>query len=544
MTDDASGTGGRGAGRTVAVAAGGVLASAGLVAAVTLLARVTGFARWFAYSGSVGSTCVGEAYLTANQLPNVLFEVAAGGALAATVVPLVAGALTRGAADVDRIASALLTWAVVVLAPLSVVLALAAGPVTGALLGPQDCAGVHDLAVRMLLVFAPQVLLYGIGAVLAGILQAHRRFFWPALAPLLSSVVVIGCYLAFRATAGGTQDSPEALPAQAFWWLAGGTTAGVVAMTLPLLGPLRATGVRLRPTLRFPDGVAARARALVGAGLVALLAQQASVLVFARLANGEGTRGAIAVFAYVQAVWLLPYAVLAVPLATTAFPRLSARAAEGDVAGFADTAARTTRAVLLVAAAGAGVLVAAAPAVRDVFARIDTGAVTGMAPALTAMAPGLLGWALVAHAGRALYAVHAGREAAVATAGGWLVVTLVAVLAAPRVAEGDVVVVLGGATSVGLSVAGLALLAALRSRAGVAAVAGVPRTLAVTVLGAGLGALAGRLVADALLGAWGSAVGPAVAAGVLAAAACTVLVAATVALLDRGAVTAVRGVRA
>ena len=50
---------------------------------------------------------------------------------------------------------------------------------------------------HMLAVFAPQILLYGLAVVLYGILQAHRRFAAPALAPVISSLVVIGAYLAF-----------------------------------------------------------------------------------------------------------------------------------------------------------------------------------------------------------------------------------------------------------------------------------------------------------------------------------------------------------
>ncbi|MGN6635406.1 MAG: virulence factor MviN, partial [Oryzihumus sp.] len=61
----------------------GLLAAAGLIAVVTLAARVVGFGRWLVFSHSVGVTCVGNVYQTANQLPNVIYEVAAGGALAA-----------------------------------------------------------------------------------------------------------------------------------------------------------------------------------------------------------------------------------------------------------------------------------------------------------------------------------------------------------------------------------------------------------------------------------------------------------------------------
>ena len=54
----------------------------------------------------------------------------------------------------------------------------------------------------MLRVFAMQLPLYGVGVVLTGVLHAHRRFTWPVLAPLLSSLTVIGAYAAFAAVEG------------------------------------------------------------------------------------------------------------------------------------------------------------------------------------------------------------------------------------------------------------------------------------------------------------------------------------------------------
>lgn len=113
----------------------GLLAAAGLVAAVTLLARAAGLARWAAFSSAVGTTCVGQAYVTVNQIPNVLFEIAAGGALAAVAVPLVARHLHLGDEETaDRTASALLGWTLVVLLPLSLLVAAAAGPLSRVLL--------------------------------------------------------------------------------------------------------------------------------------------------------------------------------------------------------------------------------------------------------------------------------------------------------------------------------------------------------------------------------------------------------------------------
>src|SRR5665811_1324914 len=120
----------------------GVFAAAGLIALVTLAARVFGFGRWLVFSQSVGTTCVGSVYQAANQLPNVIFEVAAGGALAAVVVPIIAGQLARqNTAEGARTASAMLTWTLAALVPLSILMAACARPLSTLLVDHATCAG-------------------------------------------------------------------------------------------------------------------------------------------------------------------------------------------------------------------------------------------------------------------------------------------------------------------------------------------------------------------------------------------------------------------
>src|SRR5665811_2387414 len=185
-------------------AAPGVFAAAGLIAVLTLVARVVGFGRWLVFSQSVGTTCVGSVYQAANQLPNVIFEVAAGGALAAVVVPIIAGQLarpnsgaTQNSAEAAQTASAMLTWTLAVLVPLSILMAASARPLASFMVDDQRCSGSTDLMASMIGVFSPQIALYGVGIVLAGVLQAHRRFLGVVLAPLLSSLVVMAAYLLF-----------------------------------------------------------------------------------------------------------------------------------------------------------------------------------------------------------------------------------------------------------------------------------------------------------------------------------------------------------
>ncbi|GAB2477161.1 murein biosynthesis integral membrane protein MurJ [Xylanimonas ulmi] len=480
-----------------------------LITAVTLASRFVGFGRWLAQGWWLGSGGVGQPFNTANTLPNILFEVAAGGALAGAIVPLVAGPLSRAAltgeggaesrAIASRNASALLGWTLAVLVPLGAVVALLARPITVHLLDVQDPV-VADVATGFLRVFAIQVPLYGVAVVLGGVLQAHKRFFWPAFAPLVSSLVVIGVYAGFSVI-GEDPRAVADLSARALGWLAWGATVGVAFLVLPLVVPVWRTGLRLRPTLRFPAGQGARAARLAFAGVGALLAQQLSALLVVRTAQGFGDT-TFSVYLYTQQVYLLPYAVLAFPIATSAFPRLTEHATHRRMDELRALVSSTTRALLAAVAVGVAALLAAAPQVEAVFDLMVQGDAPGMAAGLTWMAPGLVGFALILHLSRVLYTVDRGRAAVVATAAGWLVVAAGVALAPTALGAGatpsEVLAFLGGATTLGMLVAGVGLMAAVRRNLGAGALTGVPLTVLVLAVGVTVGAVLGRLVPTAV----------------------------------------------
>lgn len=509
--------------------AAGLAGGALTVAVVTVVARVVGLGRWVVFSKTVGGGCLADAYNTANLLPNVLFEVVAGGALAGAVVPVLAGAVARSdRAAIDRTVSALLSWTLLLLLPVSVVTALVARPAVKALLGDDvDCAGAVDAATRMLLMFTPQLVCYGLAVVLGGTLQAHRRFLAAAVAPLVSSAVVIGAYLSFVALADG-ERAVAAVPRSAEAALAVGTTLGVASLALTVALPVRATGVRVRPTLTFPDGVRPRVRALAAAGIAVLLAQQVTLLVIAWLANHSGDPGALTAYTWAWAVYLVPYAVLAVPIATSTFPRLAAAADAGDRDTVARLTASTTRAVVLVSAGGAALIAAARAPIAQVFATNGGLADAGvLADGIGVFAPGLLGFGLVAHLTRVLYAGHHGRAAAGAAVTGWLLVILADVLVVAAAPDRNTVAALGAGNTVGMTAAGVLLVLAVKRAHGGVALAGLGRTAAVAV-GAGvvaaeLGNLVGLIFADS--GFAGALAGTA-ASGALAALVFLALVAA------------------
>jgi putative peptidoglycan lipid II flippase len=483
---------------------GGIGRAAVLIGAITMLARVIGFGRQVVFAHTVQASCLGTAYTTANMVPNIIYDIVMGGALTAVVVPVLAGparAAGAGAQDGDadrervrQTSAALLSWAVLLLVPVSLLVALVARPLVSLLLGgTPGCprAAMVTLGARMLVVFAPQILLYGLAVVLYGILQAHRRFASPALAPVLSSLVVIGAYFWFGVAGHGYQDlNPSSRPVPALAWivLAAGTTAGVAALVVTPLWPTARLRLRLRPALRFPAGVGARVRALATAGIATLIAQDASVAVVIVLANSRGGSGSLVLYSFAWAVFFVPYAVLAVPIATSAFPELSARTASFDA-----TSATSTRAVTVASWLGvAGMAGTCVPLARVFQSHVSqTADARQLAIALAAFAPGLVGYGLTANLSRVLYADARSRASALAVSGGWLLVIIVDLLIVPFAPRSAVVPWLGAGTTIGLTGAGIALLILVRRFRGPAALHGCGRATLAGLVGALAGAAAG-----------------------------------------------------
>lgn len=446
-------------------------AKAGQVGTFTLASRLLGFLRWVVQAATVGSGAMAGAYSSANQIPNVFYEVVVGGALAGTVVPLLAGAIAHGQREkVRETASGLLGLTLAVLLPLAVLMALFAEPLAQLLvtsdtrMGGDKAAivywgGSHQLVVAFLRMFALQIPLYGLGVVLTGVLQAYNRFTWPALAPIFSSLVVMLTYGIY----GALIDAGHY--AQAVLTLGWGTTAGVAALSLPLLWPVHRLGLGLRARLRLPAGTFTQLRSLAGAGIAALIAQQISVLTVVAVARRYGSAGTIAIYQYTQAIYVLPYAVLAVPLATVVYPQLAARLASKHVSRETkDLIANSTALVTLAACVGAGALMLGAPVAQQVFGLITT--VDYMGAALVAFAPGLVGYALIYQLTRVLYVLDAARSAALATCLGWLVVAGASWVFSANAKGAAVLVYLGAASSAGMSLAGVALALVLARRVG------------------------------------------------------------------------------
>lgn len=515
-------------------AAAGIAGGAALIGVASLVARFVGFGRQLVYQGTVGDTALGTVYTTSNFVPAILFEVVAGGALAGVVVPLVVAAVDRADRDdVRETAGALVGWALLVLVPVAAVAAMLAGPVTSYMLQGEGGAQTQLMAERMLRVLVIQIPLYGVAAVTAGVLQAHRRFLAPAVAPILSSVVVAGTYLVFAASFTGDRSDLSSVPRSAELLLSVGTVLGAAALALTTLVPLHFLGIRAVPRLRFPSGRGRTAARLAAAGATMVAAQQIAMFVLIPVVNEQGGEGRIVTFQNTWMVYLLPFAVLAVPIATSTFPALATQASRGEMAQWARATLSSTRAVVVAAGLGATALVAAAWPIARFFAIIGghgTVPAEEMARALVAFAPGLFGFCLVYHLNRALLASGHVRRVGVASAAGWLTVVLMAIVLTRLAPQGWVVAAVGLAHTVGMTVAAVMLLLAVRPGSARAGWRPLARSGLAAVGGAACGGAVGWVVAGAIDGGgtWAT-----VAAGTLSAAVGALVFGVVVAVVDR-----------
>ena len=329
--------------------------SARSMAVGTIASRATGFLRTVVIAGVLGVAAVGDAFNLANTSPNIVYELLLGGVLTSVVVPLLVRAAKEDGDDGAAYAQRLLTLVVLVLGTASVVLVLGAPLIIdlyGNRLGPE----AYDLAVVFARFLLPQVLFYGVGAVLGAYLNTRGRFGPPMWAPVLNNLVVIATGIVFLLMPGPDRLEPGTITDAQVTVLGIGVTLGIVAQTLALVPALRTVGFRFAPRFDLRGAGLAPAARLAKWVFLSVLISQAAYLVVVNLAIAAGKlepgRG-YASYTYAYVLWQLPHAVVAVSVITALLPRMSRAATDGrtdDLRGSLNHGLRLTVSVLVPAA--------------------------------------------------------------------------------------------------------------------------------------------------------------------------------------------------
>ncbi|HZD00230.1 MAG TPA: murein biosynthesis integral membrane protein MurJ [Actinomycetes bacterium] len=347
--------------------------STAVMAVGTLLSRITGLLRVTVLVGTLGVSeqRLADVYNVANTTPNIVYELVLGGILSSIFVPVfVEVRKVRGFRQARFVANAVMTVAFVGLSLLAIATVLAAPWIIRLYIhsgSPAERAEAQRVGGQLLAMFMPQIVFYGLGSVMTGLLNANRRFGVPMYAPILNNLVVVAVGLTFHAMVGGRVPELGDLTTGEKLLLGLGTTLGVVAMTMAQWPFLRRIGFRYSFVWNLRDPAIRKMARLSAFTMGYVITNQLGYLVVPVLAYG--VQGGYTAYTTSFTFFQLPHGVFAVSVMTALLPPMSEQAVAKNWEAFRATLTRgirLTAAVLLPATIG--YLVLAGPIVRVLLA--------------------------------------------------------------------------------------------------------------------------------------------------------------------------------
>jgi putative peptidoglycan lipid II flippase len=356
---------------------------------VLAFVRVGIISRQFAHSVELLDT-----FNAANNLPDVLFALISGGALAMAFIPLMSEYLTtKGRAAAWELFSRVANLAFVVTGSLAIIIAIFAEPIVNARLGiapgfsPEQR---HLLAELMRLNLVGTIIFSISGLVMAG-LQTNQQFILPALAPIMYNVgQIIGAILL--------------VPIFGIYGLVYGVILGAAMHLLIQVPGLFIYKFRWTPTLDLHNTGLIEALKLLGPRLLTMFGIQLIVIARDNLASRLYQTGSVTSLTYGWMIMQVPETLLGTAIATAMLPTLAEFAARQEWSSFRETVERALRVLIALTIPVAAVLAAGInPLVRALFG-FDSTTTTLITWTTRAYLLTLTGYTIQEIAARAFYA--------------------------------------------------------------------------------------------------------------------------------------------
>ncbi|MFN8627381.1 MAG: murein biosynthesis integral membrane protein MurJ [Candidatus Binatia bacterium] len=435
--------------------------AAGLVSVFTLLSRIAGLVRDAVVGYYFGTGMAADAFFVAFRIPNLLRRFVAEGAMSAAFVPVVTDYLThRSRAAAMQAASALAGVVSVVLIGVTLI-GVVFAPQCATLFAPgfADQAGKLALTVSLTRWMFPYILLVGLVALSAGVLNALRHFAAPALSPICLNLAIIAAAVVFYPRLE--------LPV---YGLAYGVLIGGILQLAIQIPPLFWHGVPIVPRWRPRHEAVGRTLRLMGPMVFGAAVYQINLVIGTILASVLPS-GSVSYLWYADRVFEFPLGIFAVALGTAVLPSFSAQAVRGaydEMRHSLSFAIRLANSIVLPATVG--LIVLATPIVSVLFQRGAFGPteVRWTAQALGAFALGLWPASMLRLVVPAFYAMENARTPVLTAAGAFVANCAFSVaLMGPVAASGEsrladaIAAVTQGAAVVDLRHTGLALATSL-----------------------------------------------------------------------------------
>lgn len=335
----------------------------------TVLSRVTGLARLTAITAALGIVESGrltDTYNIANTAPNIIYELVLGGVLTSVFVPVFVELLEKEGRDrAWQIGSAIINLSLVVLVAIATIGIVAAPLIAdfySSRLEGGEAARQHEVLTFLLRLFIPQIIFYGLAAITAGLLNAHKRFGAPMYTPILNNLAVIVVFVTFYFAYSNESLDLETVSTSQLLLIGLGTTAGVALMAFAQLPFLRGLG-RYHLTLAIKHPSVRKLARLSVFVIGYVVANQIGYLVAQWLAVEQ--TGGYTAYVYAFMFFMLPHGLFAVSVITALLPGMSEHAVNQRWDEFRDRLSTGVRATfLLILPAAVGFFVVAEPIVR------------------------------------------------------------------------------------------------------------------------------------------------------------------------------------
>ena len=364
-----------------------------------LFGQLAGLARGVIVARQFGASPELDAFFAANRVSETLFLLVAGGALGSAFIPTFTGLLAHGKKDSAwRLASALANVVTLTLSLLAILLAVFAPQVVRYALAPGLSANpeLFTLTVSLLRIQLISAVLFGLGGLIVGILNAHQVFLVPALTPALYQIGIIfgAVFLA---------------PSMGIHGLAWGVVIGAgMYLLVQIPGTLRT----LPHPFPSPNGRGVRdpnvrqVLLLMGPRLLGVAVVQLNFWVNTNLAS-KMDEGSVASLTYGFSLMLMAQAAIAQSVAIAAMPTFSAQHALGRMDEIRASLAASLRGILLLALpASVGLTLLREPLISFLYQRgkFDEQDAQFTAWALLWYAAGLVGHSVMEILTRAFFA--------------------------------------------------------------------------------------------------------------------------------------------
>ncbi len=309
-----------------------VAGGAVILGAASFVSRVLGLLRDRLLSAKYGVSPILDAYFHAFKIPDFLFNILVLGVMSAAFVPVIIEAREKkGQAEVNRVASSVLTILLIVLSALAA-LCIVFAPQIARLIASGDTVENTQLMVSFMRPMLLAVIFFSVSNVMAGLLHAQKHFVVYALAPLLYNIGIIVGIVWLVPIFGNVG-------------LGYGVLLGASLHALVQIPTALRYGFRYRLQLGLSNPFVRSIFAQAPSRAFALGMTQLNILILFSIAARAG-HDARSTFQFADNIQHFPINIFGVSLALAAFPVFSEAFASGNVKKFKEAFSNSVRRII------------------------------------------------------------------------------------------------------------------------------------------------------------------------------------------------------